>query len=125
MWYITLKIPGVAIMIGGFAESNDTGFARAQMPDDPLDGTIFTSRITAFEKNKYLEIVFDQMPLQLDKFDLKVPESVFISACFDLIILLLRFAHVLNSLKFRCVMNGLFQAVLTTISCKISSACAR
>jgi hypothetical protein len=49
----------------------DAGFAWAQMLHDAFDRPVLSARITAFKYDEHLMPLLDDMPLNLDEFDLK------------------------------------------------------
>src|ERR1035437_252919 len=73
---ITLKIPRATVTVRGLAEGDNASFARAQMLDNALDRAIFAGCIPTLQDDQYLVIAFDEVPLQLDQFDLELVEAV-------------------------------------------------
>lgn len=76
---IALKVPAVVVAVGGFAESNDPGVARAEMRGKALDHAVLSRSIPAFEQDQDAEIVFDQVSLQFYQFDLKAVEGLLVA----------------------------------------------
>ncbi|MNZ96418.1 hypothetical protein D3C78_1156100 [compost metagenome] len=73
---IALEIPRRAV--GGFAEGDDAGFARAQVLDDALDRAVLAGRVAALEDDQDLVVALDEVPLQLDQFDLQFVQGLLV-----------------------------------------------
>lgn len=59
-------------------EGHDARFARAQMLDDALDRAVLTGGVPAFEDDQDFVIAPNEMPLQLDQFDLELVQAVLV-----------------------------------------------
>ncbi len=67
---IALKVLTTHIPVRRFAQHNGTGISRTQVLRDALDDTILTARIAAFNNNQNPLILFDDVFLQFNQFDL-------------------------------------------------------
>jgi len=68
--HITLKIPGSAVPLRGRPERDDTRFAWAQVFQYAFDRPILAARVTTLAQDEEALALADQVPLQLDEFDL-------------------------------------------------------
>jgi hypothetical protein len=65
VWDEALEVPGLRIVVGGFAECDDPRLAWAEVLDDALDAPVLASRIAALENDEEAVIEFDYVPLEL------------------------------------------------------------
>src|SRR6516164_1421544 len=76
---IALKVPGRAILIGRLAERHDPRLAWAEMLDDAFDRAVLSARVPALEYDQHSVSVLNDVALNLDELDLKVPERGFVA----------------------------------------------
>src|SRR5450756_2531879 len=75
---IALEVPRCTVPVRGFAKSDDAGLAWTQMLDNALDRAVLAGRIPALQDDQDLVIAFDEVPLQLDQFDLEFAQAVLV-----------------------------------------------
>ena len=66
-------------MVRWFSERDDASFAWAQMLDDALDRAVLSSSILALENDQDPVAVLDDVPLDLNEFNLQVVQRGAIS----------------------------------------------
>src|SRR6516164_3292638 len=76
---IALKVPGRAILIGRLAERHEPRLAWAEMLDDAFDRAVLSARVPALEYDQHSVSVLNDVALNLDELDLKVPERGFVA----------------------------------------------
>ena len=77
---ITLEVPRRTVPVRGFAEGDNAGFAWTQVLDNALDRAVLAGRIPALQDDQDLVIAFDEVPLQLDQFDLEFAQAVLVGS---------------------------------------------
>ena len=76
--HIALEVPRCPVTIGGFAKGDHPGLAWAQMLDNAFDRAVLPRCVPTLQDDQNLVVALDEVPLQLDQFDLELVQGVLI-----------------------------------------------
>ena len=80
MRHIALKVPGGVVPVSRSAKSDNAGFPRAEVFDDPLDRSVFSGRITSFEDDQHFVAMLYNVFLNFDELDLEVAQRLLVAS---------------------------------------------